>query len=236
MEDGYWAAVGYMNLAADFARDDLDSSRALVSLRVAMAMAAKDADANRNRALLDQLNLRAGYLALGSDDYDVQPLPVLNLTYGDDVSINLRDGIAWHALRQGDWTVSPYIGYTFGRDNEGDISRFEKVDGGATLGLRVSYQQGMWRYSIAGSTAGDETNSVEAASFTSPPFDTHLPKSDMVVRLFSLARSPVTAIAQVLLAGAESSHVISFCLSSSAARSCAFVASFQMSLSASLKK
>ena len=34
------------------------------------AMAAKDADANRNRALLDQLNLRAGYLALGSDDYD----------------------------------------------------------------------------------------------------------------------------------------------------------------------
>ena len=70
MEDGYWAAVGYMNLAADFARDDLDSSRALVSLRVAMAMAAKDADANRNRALLDQLNLRAGYLALGSDDYD----------------------------------------------------------------------------------------------------------------------------------------------------------------------
>lgn len=35
MEDGYWAAVGYMNLAADFARDDLDSSRALVSLRVA---------------------------------------------------------------------------------------------------------------------------------------------------------------------------------------------------------
>lgn len=70
MEGGYWAAVGYMNLAADFARDDLDSSRALVSLRVAMAMAAKDADSNRSQALLDQLNLRAGYLALGSDDYD----------------------------------------------------------------------------------------------------------------------------------------------------------------------
>ncbi len=70
MEDGYWAAVGYMNLAADFARDDLDSSRALVSLRVAMAMAAKDTDTSRSRALLDQLNLRAGYLALGSEDYD----------------------------------------------------------------------------------------------------------------------------------------------------------------------
>ncbi len=35
-----------------------------------MAMAAKDTDTSRSRALLDQLNLRAGYLALGSDDYD----------------------------------------------------------------------------------------------------------------------------------------------------------------------
>ncbi|WP_404377988.1 MipA/OmpV family protein [Vreelandella aquamarina] len=101
---------------------------------------------------------------LGSDDYDVQPLPVLNLTYGDDLSINLRDGIAWHAFRQGDWSVSPYIGYTFGRDNKGNISRFDKVDGGATLGLRVSYQQDLWRYSVAGSTA--ITGDVEGANFT----------------------------------------------------------------------
>lgn len=70
MDDGYWSAVGYMNLAADFVRDDLDSSRALVSLRVAMAMAAKDSDSDRSRALLDLLYLRAGYLALGGEDYD----------------------------------------------------------------------------------------------------------------------------------------------------------------------
>nr|WP_243470675.1 MipA/OmpV family protein [Halomonas lionensis] len=101
---------------------------------------------------------------LGSDDYDIQALPVLNLTYGDQLSINLRDGIAWHAIRQGNWTASPFIGYTFGRDNEGDISRFEKVDGGATLGLRLSYQQGLWRYSVAGSTA--VTGDVEGANFT----------------------------------------------------------------------
>ena len=101
---------------------------------------------------------------LGSDDYDIQALPVLNLTYGDQLSINLRDGIAWHAIRQGNWTASPFIGYTFGRDNEGDISRFEKVDGGATFGLRVSYQQGLWRYSVAGSTA--VSGDVEGATFS----------------------------------------------------------------------
>ncbi|MGM0833060.1 MAG: MipA/OmpV family protein [Pseudomonadota bacterium] len=101
---------------------------------------------------------------LGSDDYDTQAWPVVNLTYGDQLSINVRNGIEWHAIRNGNWTASPFIGYTFGRDNEGDISQFEKVDGGATLGLRVSYQQGFWRYSVAGSTpvSGD----VEGAKFS----------------------------------------------------------------------
>ncbi|WP_372965535.1 tol-pal system YbgF family protein [Marinobacter sp.] len=64
MDEGYWAALGYMNLASDFSREDLNPSRALVSLRVAMAMAAKDTDESRSKNLLDQLHLRAGYLAL----------------------------------------------------------------------------------------------------------------------------------------------------------------------------
>ncbi|WP_323750813.1 hypothetical protein [Marinobacter sp.] len=70
MNEGYWAALGYLNLANDFARDDLNSSRALVSLRVAMAMAAKDTNEARRRNLLNQLHLRAGYLALKSDEHD----------------------------------------------------------------------------------------------------------------------------------------------------------------------
>lgn len=70
LDDGYWAAVGYMNLAADFARQDLDSSRALVALRVAMAMAAQDGDSERARALLDQLHLRAGLLSLNGGDHE----------------------------------------------------------------------------------------------------------------------------------------------------------------------
>jgi len=70
MDEGYWAALGYLNLANDFARDDLNSTRALVSLRVAMAMAAKDNNQARRDNLLDQLHLRAGYLALKSNEHD----------------------------------------------------------------------------------------------------------------------------------------------------------------------
>lgn len=70
MDDGYWAAVGYMNLAADFAKQDLNPSRALVALRVAMAMAVKDQDRARSRDLLDQLYLRAGFLSVRTEEYD----------------------------------------------------------------------------------------------------------------------------------------------------------------------
>ncbi|KPQ30218.1 MAG: hypothetical protein HLUCCX14_03775 [Marinobacter excellens HL-55] len=70
MDDGYWAAVGYMNLAADFAKQDLNPSRALVALRVAMAMAVKDQDRGRSRDLLDQLYLRAGFLSVRTEEYD----------------------------------------------------------------------------------------------------------------------------------------------------------------------
>lgn len=70
MKEGYRSAVGYMNLAADFAASDLTPSRALVALRVAMSMAAHDTDQARRQDLLDQLNLRAGYLALGNKEFD----------------------------------------------------------------------------------------------------------------------------------------------------------------------
>lgn len=70
MDEGYWSAVGYLNLSADYARNDLKPSRALVALRVALAMADKDADAQRRTALRSRILLRAGYLAYTSADYE----------------------------------------------------------------------------------------------------------------------------------------------------------------------
>ena len=69
MDEGYWAALGYMNIAADYAKTDPTPSRALISLRVAMAMAKADSDHQRGEALQAELRLRAGYLAYKHDDY-----------------------------------------------------------------------------------------------------------------------------------------------------------------------
>lgn len=70
MPEGYWAAAGYINLASDFAREDIDPSRALVALRVAMAMARSGEDKERGRHLQDQALLRAGYLAYQNGEYE----------------------------------------------------------------------------------------------------------------------------------------------------------------------
>ena len=70
MDPGYWAALGYMNIAADYAKHDLNPSRALISLRVAMAMAEEDPDRARGEALKAQLLVRAGLLAYENEDYD----------------------------------------------------------------------------------------------------------------------------------------------------------------------
>ncbi|TGN41549.1 tetratricopeptide repeat protein [Marinobacter confluentis] len=70
MDPGYWAALGYMNIAADYGKRDLNPSRALISLRVALAMAEEDPDRRRGEALKARLLVRAGLLAYEAGDYD----------------------------------------------------------------------------------------------------------------------------------------------------------------------
>ncbi|WP_107852319.1 MipA/OmpV family protein [Oceanimonas marisflavi] len=85
---------------------------------------------------------------LGSDDYEARVLPDANLKYGDRFYFNWRDGLGWNLYQQQDVTLSPFIGYIPGRDNDGDLHRFEKVDGGLTGGLRLSYRPGPWNLSL----------------------------------------------------------------------------------------
>jgi hypothetical protein len=70
MEPGYWAALGYMNIAADYGRQDRTPSRALVALRVALAMSEEDVDSQRSQELRSRLLVRAGYLAYDHGDYE----------------------------------------------------------------------------------------------------------------------------------------------------------------------
>ncbi len=70
MTAGYWAAVGYLNLSTDYAQKDSNTARALVSLRVALAMAEKDSVSDRSTQLKSRLLVRAGYLTYKQGDYD----------------------------------------------------------------------------------------------------------------------------------------------------------------------
>lgn len=70
MEAGYWSALGYMNIAADYGKRDLNPSRALVALRVALAMAEEDTDSQRSEELKSRLLVRAGHLAHKHEDHD----------------------------------------------------------------------------------------------------------------------------------------------------------------------
>ncbi|MEC7727204.1 MAG: hypothetical protein VX555_00890 [Pseudomonadota bacterium] len=70
MEPGFWSAMGYLNLSGEHARADLNPARALVALRVALAMAGADPQAERQQDLKNRLQLRAGYLALENQEFD----------------------------------------------------------------------------------------------------------------------------------------------------------------------
>ena len=70
MKEGYWAALGYLNLASDYAKSDLNPARALVALRVALAMSDGDADSERSQHLENNLLVRAGYLAYQHGEFD----------------------------------------------------------------------------------------------------------------------------------------------------------------------
>lgn len=61
--DGYWAAMGYLNLATAYARQDADTTRSLIALRVAQAMLG-DRATTAYPDLLQRIQVTAGFLAL----------------------------------------------------------------------------------------------------------------------------------------------------------------------------
>lgn len=70
MKEGYWTALGYLNLASDYAKTDLNPARALVALRVALAMSEGDGNSERSQHLKNNLLVRAGYLAYQHGEFD----------------------------------------------------------------------------------------------------------------------------------------------------------------------
>jgi len=154
MDPGYWAALGYMNIAADYGKRDLDPSRALVSLRVAMAMADEDPDTQRGDALKAQMLVRAGLLAYESEDYqkavsflekvrlDSYSAPQGLYLHGLALSAsgNQRDAMqSWHRARKYPLAFSGVVESWLGTGRGYDLTGYLGQAGEAYLSASVSY-------------------------------------------------------------------------------------------------
>lgn len=77
---------------------------------------------------------------LGADQNETRFYPALDLSYGDDFYLSTTQGLGWNAWRGRNWTLSPFVGYTLGRDNDDKLSGMDEVDGSFTAGLRYALQ------------------------------------------------------------------------------------------------
>ncbi|WP_175400999.1 MipA/OmpV family protein [Terasakiispira papahanaumokuakeensis] len=86
---------------------------------------------------------------LGSDDYEFRGFPNLTLQAKGVGYLSLKDGIGTYLTESDHWQTSIFLTYLFGRDNTGDLSDFEEVDGGIAGGLRLGYNQGAWQHNLS---------------------------------------------------------------------------------------
>ena len=93
----------------------------------------------------------------GSDEYDVLPVPVVNVEYKDGLFFaNVYDGIGSYPLRGENYKVGASIGYAPGRDESDDrknLSGMGDVDASATANLLAEYDFGVAQLSGNVSTA-----------------------------------------------------------------------------------
>lgn len=95
-----------------------------------------------------QVTVGAGALVLpeyvGADEYEVLPVPYLDVKYKDIVTLNPFTGLRYNAFKHQGFTLGTGLGYDFGRD-EDDADRLRglgDVDGSVEAQLFAQYQHG----------------------------------------------------------------------------------------------
>ena len=108
----------------------------------------------------------------GSDDYEVQALPLLDVTWRDTVSVGTVDGpgIKVKALKidgptpQDNLTLTTSLGYFMGRDEDDNdaLKGLGDIDGGVTAGVNLEYgiRQFVFETGIEHDLSGDRDGTV----------------------------------------------------------------------------
>jgi outer membrane scaffolding protein for murein synthesis (MipA/OmpV family) len=79
---------------------------------------------------------------LGSDDYDIDPLPLFDLRYADRVFLSTRDGLGANLMDTGsNWKAGPVVKYRMGRDQDDDsaLRGMGDIDAAGEAGGYVHY-------------------------------------------------------------------------------------------------
>lgn len=85
----------------------------------------------------------------GSDAYEIQGLPVIDVLWRDRVFLNPYKGLGAYLLTKDNWRLAASIGYAFGRDEDDsdDLNGMGDVDSGATANLFWEWQ--LMPYSVS---------------------------------------------------------------------------------------
>jgi len=92
----------------------------------------------------------------GSDEYEATPLPLIDVRLGRFYASTL-DGLGWNVIDGERFQLGPFLSYAEGRDDDGDLSEFEDVDGSAMAGFAGGWESGPWEVEadIAAPLGGD---------------------------------------------------------------------------------
>ncbi|RED54147.1 MipA/OmpV family protein [Aestuariispira insulae] len=80
----------------------------------------------------------------GSDEYELSPLPNIDVRYGDHVFLNMQDGLGVNPLVGENYRLGMALGYKLGRDEDDSdyLQGMGDIDGGATASLLGGYDLG----------------------------------------------------------------------------------------------
>lgn len=78
---------------------------------------------------------------LGSDHYEIDPLPLFDLRYADRAFLSTRDGLGLNLLNSSNWRAGPVVKYRMGRDQDDDdaLRGMGDVDPAGEAGGYVHY-------------------------------------------------------------------------------------------------
>jgi outer membrane scaffolding protein for murein synthesis (MipA/OmpV family) len=78
----------------------------------------------------------------GSDDYEFQGFPMIDVTWRDMIFLNPRKGLGAYLWNQDGVKLGVSIGYAFGRDEDdsNDLNGLGDIDGGATANVLLEWE------------------------------------------------------------------------------------------------